>query len=52
MKTPLANMPKEQRADMLKQGTEKIKNMDDQQLKQMVDMMKNNKEQMKAMYKS
>lgn len=40
----LASMPADKRAEMVKQGSEKIKNMDDSQLKYMVDMMKNNKE--------
>ena len=40
----LASMPADKRAEMVKQSTERIKSMDDNQLKSMVDMMKNNKE--------
>lgn len=45
-------MPSDKKAEMVKQGTERIKSMDDQQLKSMVDMMKNNKEQMRQMYRA
>ena len=45
-------MSEEQKINLVKQNTEKLKNMDDGQLKNMVDMMKNNKDHLKQMYKA
>jgi hypothetical protein len=45
-------MPADKKVELVKQNSERIKNMDDGQLKNMVDMMKNNKDYMKQMYKA
>jgi hypothetical protein len=48
----LKNMPADKKVELVKQNSERIKNMDDSQLKGMVDMMKNNKDYMRQMYKA
>lgn len=44
-------MSQEEKMNLVKQNSERIKGMDDSQLKYMADMIKN-KEMMKQMYKS
>ena len=45
-------MPPDKKVELVKQNSERIKNMDDAQLKNMVDMMKNNRDYMRQMYKA
>ena len=45
-------MPADKKVELVKQNSERIKNMDDAQLKNMVDMMKNNRDYMRQMYKA
>lgn len=45
-------MPPLQKAKLLQENSERIKSMDDGQLKSMIDMMKGNKEYMRNMYKA
>jgi hypothetical protein len=45
-------MSSDKKVEMVKQGSERIKNMDDAQLKSMLDMMKSNKEGMRQMYRA
>ena len=48
----LKDMPPLQKAKLVKENSERINSMSDDQLKGMVDMMKSNKEYMRSMYKA
>ena len=45
------NLSPEERAKVIQANSERIKNLDDDQLKTMIDQVKNNKEQIRMMYK-
>ena len=48
----ISNMSSEQKVKLVQQNSDRIKGMDDTQLKSMVDNMKNNKEYMRTMYRA
>lgn len=48
----MKNMDPEQKKELIKQNSERIKSMDDNSIKSMVDMMKGNREYMRNMYRA
>jgi hypothetical protein len=48
----LAGKSPEERARLVRENAERLKGMDDSQYKAMADMVKNNKEQVRQMYKA